>query len=105
MRREVEGRRRGKVGELLLSMMEQSVDIDGLLNQEKALTNHLYEISTAPESLWPILINHFVKSLPKSEEDDSKAWTVKDVRHWVAKVKEFDIPPRAWVRGALSIAS
>ncbi len=45
---------------------------------------HLSEIHKAPASLWPILVSALL----------SKEWSVKDTKHFVIKVLEFEVPEK-----------
>ena len=45
-------------------------------------SRHLAEIHAAPEPTWPALIKYLIKN----------EWSVRDVKHYVGKVKEFEIP-------------
>lgn len=44
--------------------------------------SHLYEISKADRTLWPLLVEYLIK----------RAWTVADTKSAVDKVRQFDIP-------------
>lgn len=43
---------------------------------------HLASIRVAPEAVWPILTKYLVKN----------EWSVRDVKHYAGKAKEFEIP-------------
>lgn len=54
------------------------------LSQLMDKANHLNEIHKAPSSLWPILVSALL----------AKEWSVKDTKHFVGKVLEFEVPEK-----------
>jgi len=46
--------------------------------------NHLSAIHKAPASLWPVLVSALL----------TKEWSVKDTKHFVGKVLEFEVPEK-----------